>query len=418
MRLRSLLLFISSSFISFIEAISEVKTVKITPAEIITRIVTSFINGSVEQPQSFSHETFLDILIEKIPNSDEKGMHYHEVYLAISPMVNNVNWTRIKFDRRDAMMCYNSLTNILQVCFERIGLANHAEADQLVLAIYVTSVWCSILKQRPELSHPIPDQCDFESYMKTWIFHPHFENFSKVFVASCCQIMESSEHMKTTCSKVETQTPETDHHETPKPSSLPASLPEVQDTIPAEPAPSLQIHPSWRASPHFNPYMGCMNTVPFVPLNTHGFSSHSEHHQNYPPMFHYSPVTPIPTAPSAELPSTTRAPKRKQSKQQKLPSIHELTGTLCKPSNKKGPRPGTKYRQRITEQESIILQIEAEKIAMKPQERYSKRKISERTNISLYQVKSFFNRITAEQRRQRLNNPEKRSKNRRKLQSV
>lgn len=210
---------------------------------------------------------------------------------------------------------------------ERIGLANHAEADQLVLAIYVTSVWCSILKQRPELSHPIPDQCDFESYMKTWIFHPHFENFSKVFVASCCQIMESSEHMKTTCSKVETQTPETDHHETPKPSSLPASLPEVQDTIPAEPAPSLQIHPSWRASPHFNPYMGCMNTVPFVPLNTHGFSSHSEHHQNYPPMFHYSPVTPIPTAPSAELPSTTRAPKRKQSKQQKLPSIHELVIT-------------------------------------------------------------------------------------------
>lgn len=405
MKIRSLLLFISSNLVTFIETISEPKHDKVPPTEIITRIVTSFINGSVEQKQRLSHETFLDILLEKIPNSDVRGMHYHEVYLAISPMISSVNWARIKFDRRDAMRCYKSLSGILHVCFEHVGLANHAEADQLVLAIYVTSVWCSILKQHPELTQPISDYQDFESYMKNWIFHSHFENFSKVFVASCCQIMESSDQMKQNQPKVDpprVPVSRGGHHEISRSMSMPASTPETVNLIPspAVPSPS-HIHPSWiiHSPQQPNPYMGY--TSPGI-----------AHFSPFPPM--PAPIDPHQTHPVVLGPSQIKPsapkPSRPTKRKPKISNIEELTGSPAKGRTKKGPQPGTKYRQRITSEASMILEIEANRLAMTPPDRHSKRKISERTNISLYQVKSFFNRITAEQRRLKMGKPIKRHK--------
>ncbi|PIC25803.1 hypothetical protein B9Z55_018592 [Caenorhabditis nigoni] len=394
MKIRSLLLFISSSLITFIETISEPKRDKVPPTEIITRIATSFINGSVDQKQRLSHETFLDILLEKIPDADVRGMHYHEVYLAISPMISSVNWARIKFDRRDAMRCYRSLSSILQVCFEQIGLANHGEADQLMLAIYVTSVWCSILKQHPELSQPISDYQDFESYMKNWIFHSHFENFSKVFVASCCQIMESSDQMQDQMQQNQTKMANRNpprNHELSRSLSMPAAVPETVHN--AVPSPS-HVHPSWMNAPP-QPFMGYMSPgivfsqfpLPNPPIDPH---------QNHPMIL----VQP----PTKQKPS--RAAKRKQ----KVPEASKPTDPTTKGPSKKGPRPGTKYRQRITTEASMILEFEANRLATSPPDRHSKRKISERTNISLYQVKSFFNRITAEQRRLKMGKPIRRYK--------
>ncbi|KAF1751980.1 hypothetical protein GCK72_018534 [Caenorhabditis remanei] len=404
MKFRSLLLFISSTLVTFIETISEPKHDKIPPTEIIARIVTSFINGRVEQPQRF------------------RGMHYHEVYLAISPMITSVNWARIKFDRKDAMRCYKSLANVLQVCFEQVGLANHAEADQLVLSIYVTSVWCSILKQHPELAPPVSDHQDFETYMKSWIFSPHLENFSKVFVASCCQIMESSDHIKQQQSTAERRhSVDSGTQEEPHPLPLTSMLPEISSrpdliTSPMIPSPS-RIHPSWTMPPHpsFDPYLGYTSPIPtlFSPFPPTVIHPPIDPHQNYPHVPTPSTTDPVPPAPSIALPplKPPRAPKRKQ----KLPTFQELASTVTKGGHKKGPKPGTKYRQRITNEASMILENEARRLAMNPPDRHSKRRISERTNISLYQVKSFFNRITAEQRRLRMGKPIKRHNSRRKL---
>ncbi|UMM34157.1 hypothetical protein L5515_007348 [Caenorhabditis briggsae] len=270
-----------------------------------------------------SHETFLDILLEKIPDADVRGMHYHEVYLAISPMISSVNWARIKFDRRDAMKCYRSLSSILQVCFEQIGLANHGEADQLMLAIYVTSVWCSILKQHPELSQPISDYQDFESYMKNWIFHSHFENFSKVFVASCCQIMESSDQMQSQMqqnqSKMENRNPPR-NHELSRSLSLPAAVPETVHN--AVPSPS-HVHPSWMHGPP-QPFMGYMSPgivfsqfpIPNPPVDPH---------QNHPMILVHPPAKSKPS----------RATKRKQ----KVTEASKPTAPGTKGPSKKGPRP-------------------------------------------------------------------------------
>ncbi|ULT88343.1 hypothetical protein L3Y34_007500 [Caenorhabditis briggsae] len=363
MKIRSLLLFISSSLITFIETISEPKRDKVPPTEIITRIATSFINGRVDQKQRLSHETFLDILLEKIPDADVRGMHYHEVYLAISPMISSVNWARIKFDRRDAMKCYRSLSSILQVCFEQIGLANHGEADQLILAIYVTSVWCSILKQHPELSQPISDYQDFESYMKNWIFHSHFENFSKVFVASCCQIMESSDQMQSqqNQSKMGNRNPPR-NHELSRSLSLPAAVPETVHN--AVPSPS-HVHPSWMHGPP-QPFMGYMS--PGI-------------------VFSQFPIPNPPVDP------------------------HQNHPMILKLLNRRPPAQKDHLKRDLDQTEaSMILEFEANRLATSPPDRHSKRKISERTNISLYQVKSFFNRITAEQRRLKMGKPIRRYK--------
>lgn len=330
LRFRSLLLFISSTLISFIDTISEPKTLKPLPSEIITRIVTSFIKGSSDQ-HSLGHETFLDILLEKIPNSDVKGMHYHEVYLAISPMISSVNWARIKFDRRDAMICYNSLTRILHVCFDQIGISTLDEADQLFLGVYVSSVWCSILKQHPELSQPISDHQDFESYMKTWIFDSNFENFSKVFVASCCQILESSDQIKTRYSKVEGSM-DSEGVDISQPLSLTASIPETSSQAGPSSSvlPPMSIHPSWRTAnyePYMNPYMVAAPShfPPFTPSLVH---PPVDPHQEYIT----SPLQHISTTPQAKTP---KAPKRKQ----KLPNFQELADTVMAKTRKKGPQP-------------------------------------------------------------------------------
>lgn len=333
MKIRSLLLFISSSLVTFIETISEPKHDKVPPTEIIARIVTSFINGSVEQHQQqrLSHETFLDILLEKIPNSDVRGMHYHEVYLAISPMISSVNWARIKIDRQDAMRSYRSLAGVLHVCIKEVGLANHAEADQLLLAIYVTSVWCSILKQHPELTQPISDYQDFESYMKNWIFHSHFENFSKVFVASCCQIMESSDQMKQSQPKIEPPKPQTPqrgpHIELVRSMSMPATTPEMVHLIPSPCAPSpSQIHPSWiLPSPQHNSYMGYPSPgmVHYSPY--HPMPPPIDPHQTHPLVMGHAQVKP-PT-------SKPRPAKRKPK------NTEELTDSPVKGRTKKGPKP-------------------------------------------------------------------------------
>ncbi|EGT42439.1 hypothetical protein CAEBREN_08979 [Caenorhabditis brenneri] len=390
LRIRSLLLFISSTLISFIDTISEPK------AEIIARIVKSFIKGSAEQ-QSLGHETFLDILLEKIPNSDVKGMHYHEVYLAISPMISSVNWARIKFDRRDAMKCYNSLSQILH---DQIEISARGEADQLFLGVYVASVWCSVLKQHPELSEPISDHLDFESYMKTWIFDSNFENFSKVFVASCFQILESSDRINNRYAKIDGSL-DTEGIDISQPLSLTASIPDVThqtETLSSLISP-MSIHPSWRMA-HYDPFMN--SYMPPVPSHFVSFPPPPVMHppvdpqQNYipPPLQHISP---------APQPTVSKTAKRKQ----KSSNSQELVDTVISKTRKKGPKPGTKYRQRITNEASMILEIEASRVAADPPDRHSKRKISERTNISLYQVKSFFNRITAEQRRIRMGTPQR-----------
>uniref|UniRef100_A0A1I7UVP3 RB_A domain-containing protein n=1 Tax=Caenorhabditis tropicalis TaxID=1561998 RepID=A0A1I7UVP3_9PELO len=328
MRVRSLLLFISSTLITFIETISEPKPIKIPPTEIITRIVSSFISGSVEQSQNLSHETFLDILLEKIPNSDVKGMHYHEVYLAISPMISRVNWARIKFDRRDAMRCYNSLSNILQVCFQQVGLANRGEADQLLLAIYVSSVWCSILKQHPELSNPFSEQQDFESYMKTWVFDGQFENFSKVFVASCCQIMESSDHIKRRYSSIDVKSPlDSEGMEIHQPLSLTASHPVSEVSSPSLP-PISTFHSTWgRPAPidHNMPMYMHPGPAHFVP---------------YPQMMH-PPIDPYQNFHIEHIPPTPiiKTPKPTKRKQQKPPTMQDTMDSETGKTRKKGPKP-------------------------------------------------------------------------------
>lgn len=329
LRIRSLLLFISSTLISFIDTISEPKTVKPPPSEIVARIVKNFIKGS--EQQSLGHETFLDILLEKIPNSDVKGMHYHEVYLAISPMISSVNWARIKFDRRDAMICYNSLSRVLHVCFDQIEISARGEADQLLLGVYVSSVWCSILKQHPELSQPISEQQDFESYMKTWIFDSNFENFSKVFVASCCQILESSDQINNRFPKIDGSL-DSEGMDISQPLSLTASIPESSPQIDrlSSLITPMSVHPSWRV-PHYDPYMNSY----LPPVSTHfvPFSSAVMHppvdpHQTYiqAPLKHISPAT------QAAVP---KPPKRKQ----KVPNSQEPKETLMAKTRKKGPKP-------------------------------------------------------------------------------
>lgn len=365
-------------------------------------------------------------------------MLYHEVYLSVSSMISSVNWTRMKFDRTDAMRCYNSLANVLHVCFVRfpvqffhliyrfqdqVGVMNRSEADQLVLAIYVASVWCSIIKKNPELASPrgiAGESEDFETHMKTWIFHPSFENFSTIFVSSCLQILEISDSGGDRLEKVLVETtsprgpPELEgvgEREVQQPVSLTAAPlvhvdPVSQCTTPTNP---LSIHPSW----HVPPYPAYIPDGQMFP-----FSAGMYPHQHiYTPVLSYQPEHQQQTPPARR----GRGSKRKTADQpMQLPNFQQLvtvrisesnefssvlqTDSISKPRIKKGPKPGTRYRERITvhslrtkravgwntchfqEEATMILRIEAAIMAQSAS-KMSKKEISRRTNISLHQVR-------------------------------
>ncbi|CAI2354848.1 unnamed protein product [Caenorhabditis sp. 36 PRJEB53466] len=352
-KIRSLLLVIASNLVAFIENIVGVGPNSGNPAELLSKIILCFVQRTVEQ-ESYGHENFLEMLFDKFPGFDPKGMKYQEVYISIAPMIDDVNWFRMKFDRRDSKEAYGSLAKIIHVYLLSTNFGvTRSEADQLLLAIYMTSVWCAILRKNPTALQrgPIVDNEDLESYIESWIFDPFFKNFYGMFVASCVHIIELGEqHEKKLQPESSDALPQVEHVAIAPPPGLGEhhSLSQRGNAVPV----GMSVHPTWNSSPYgpgtFDQELwygsGALNPQ-MIPQQTY------PHHavvQPCPP-FPYNFMEPGPSSLesiTATSTATPKAPRKRknadQTKFQALPSIDELTNFQTSPSSnrKKGPKPG------------------------------------------------------------------------------